>query len=40
MTRNIIIKAEYVIQNFKDFGLYRMADAGFNGFMIEAGISF
>lgn len=40
MTKNIMAKIEYVNQNYKDFGLYRSADAGFNGIMIEAGISF
>lgn len=40
MTKNIIAKIEYVNQNYKDFGLYRMADAGFKGIMVEAGISF
>ena len=40
MTKNIIAKVEYVNQNYKDFGLYRSADAGFNGIMVEAGISF
>jgi hypothetical protein len=40
MTKNIVIKVEYVNQNYKDFALYKMADAGFNGIMVEAGISF
>jgi hypothetical protein len=40
LTRNIIARIEYVNQNYKDFGLYRSADAGFNGIMVEAGISF
>jgi hypothetical protein len=40
ITKNIIAKVEYVNQNYKDFGLYRSADAGFNGIMVEAGISF
>jgi len=40
LTENIIAKVEYVNQNYKDFGLYRLADAGFNGIMVEAGISF
>lgn len=40
LTKNIMAKVEYVNQNYKDFGLYRSADAGFNGIMVEAGISF
>jgi hypothetical protein len=40
MTKNIVTKIEYVNQNYKDYGLYRSADAGFNGIMVEAGISF
>ena len=40
MTKNIVAKVEYVNQNYKDFGLYSSADAGFNGIMVEAGISF
>ena len=40
ITKNIIAKVEYVNQNYKDFGLYRSADAGFKGIMVEAGISF
>jgi hypothetical protein len=40
MTKNIVAKVEYVNQNYNDFGLYSSADAGFNGIMVEAGISF
>jgi len=40
LTKNIMAKAEYVNQNYKDFGLYRSADAGFSGIMVEAAISF
>ena len=37
--KNIVIKAEYLKQNYKDFDIYG-GGAGFNGFMIESGISF
>lgn len=40
LTKNIMAKVEYVNQNYKDFGLYKTADAGFNGIMVEAAISF
>ena len=40
LTRNILAKVEYVNQNYKDFVLYKSADAGFNGIMVEAAISF
>lgn len=39
MTKNIITKFEYVKQNYNNWASYGK-DAGFNGFMIEAGISF
>jgi hypothetical protein len=38
-TKNIIIKAEYVNQTYKNFSDYGN-NAGFNGLMFEAGISF
>ncbi|HLN20623.1 MAG TPA: hypothetical protein VK213_06015 [Bacteroidales bacterium] len=37
--KNIVIKAEYVDQNYKNFGIYG-GGGGFNGVMIESGISF
>lgn len=37
--KNIVIKAEYVDQNYKNFTLYG-GNGGFNGMMVEAGISF
>jgi hypothetical protein len=40
LTQNILTKVEYVNQNYKDFGLYKSADAGFNGIVVEATISF
>jgi hypothetical protein len=40
MTKNIVIKAEYVDQNYTDFTTLYGANAGFEGFMLEAGISF
>ena len=39
MTSNIVTKLEYVDQNYNDFDHYG-DDAGFNGVMVEAGISF
>ncbi|MFT3739265.1 MAG: hypothetical protein QM786_10945 [Breznakibacter sp.] len=39
MTKNIITKFEYVKQNYDNWATYGK-DAGFDGFMIEAGISF
>lgn len=39
MTSNIVTKLEYVDQNYNDFDNYGN-DAGFNGVMVEAGISF
>jgi hypothetical protein len=51
MTNNIILKAEYVMQNYKNFATYNSAtkkwdstygegSAGFKGLMVEASISF
>ncbi|MBW2962138.1 hypothetical protein [Mesonia aestuariivivens] len=41
MTRNILLKAEYVIQNYDDFGQNSILNDGkFNGAMVEAVISF
>jgi hypothetical protein len=51
MTKNIMLKLEYVKQNYKNFDAYNAGTqqwvstygngkAGFDGFMIEAGISF
>jgi len=40
LTSNILAKVEYVNQNYKDFGLYKEADAGFKGIVVEAAISF
>lgn len=37
--KNIVIKAEYVDQNYEHFGIYG-GQGGFNGMMVEAGISF
>ncbi len=39
MTKNIVAKLEYVDQNYNDFAKYG-DNAGFNGLMVEAGISF
>lgn len=39
MTKNIVAKLEYVDQNYKNFANYG-TNAGFNGIMFEAGISF
>lgn len=39
ITENIIVKAEYVNQAYNNFSDYGQ-DAGFNGLMLEAGISF
>jgi hypothetical protein len=39
MTKNIVAKAEYVNQNYKNFALYGN-NAGFKGVVVEAGISF
>lgn len=39
MTKNIVTKLEYVSQNHNDFANYG-DNAGFNGVMVEAGISF
>ncbi len=38
-TKNIIIKATYVTQNYRNFSQYGN-NAGFNGIMFEAGVSF
>ncbi|MFD2434723.1 hypothetical protein ACFSO9_15025 [Mesonia maritima] len=41
MTRNILLKAEYVIQNYNDFGAASIYNEGkFDGAMVEAVISF
>jgi hypothetical protein len=40
LTKNIMAKVEYVNQNYKDFRLYKSAEAGFSGIMVEAAISF
>jgi hypothetical protein len=40
MTKNILVKLEYVDQKYDKFSLYKGAKAGFNGVMFEAGISF
>ncbi|MAN27775.1 MULTISPECIES: hypothetical protein [Mesonia] len=41
MTRNILLKAEYVIQNYNDFGATSIFNEGkFDGAMVEAVISF
>jgi hypothetical protein len=41
MTRNILVKAEYVVQNYNDFGATSILNEGkFNGGMLEAVISF
>ncbi|HLP73118.1 MAG TPA: hypothetical protein VK155_09465 [Bacteroidales bacterium] len=37
--KNLVIKAEYVKQNYKNFDVYG-GGGGFNGFMLESGISF
>ncbi len=39
LTKNIVAKLEYVDQNYNDFSSYG-DNAGFNGLMVEAGISF
>jgi hypothetical protein len=39
ITPNIVLKAEYVDQNYTDFALYG-SNAGFNGLMLESTISF
>ena len=41
MTRNILLKAEYVVQNYNDFGATSILNEGkFDGAMVEAVISF
>lgn len=40
MTKNILAKAEYVIQNYNDFPAGPLQKGKFNGFMVEAVISF
>ncbi|MDQ7918130.1 hypothetical protein RBU60_11125 [Mesonia sp. MT50] len=41
MTKNILVKAEYVIQNYNDFGANSILNEGkFDGAMLEAVISF
>lgn len=41
MTKNILVKAEYVIQNYNDFGASSILNEGkFDGAMLEAVISF
>lgn len=39
MTKNIVTKLEYVKQNYNNWAAYGK-DAGFDGIMFEAGISF
>jgi len=39
ITRNILLKAEYVDQNYHEFAVYG-GNAGFNGVMVESTISF
>jgi hypothetical protein len=39
ITRNILLKAEYVDQNYSEFAVYG-GNAGFNGIMVESTISF
>ncbi|GAA3645983.1 hypothetical protein [Flavivirga jejuensis] len=41
MTKNILMKAEYVVQEYKDYPTGDLLEDGeFNGFMLEAAISF
>lgn len=40
LLKSTVLKIEYVNQNFNDFITNYGADAGFNGVMVEAGISF
>ena len=41
MTKNILMKAEYVIQNYKDYPVGGLLEDGkFNGLTLEAAISF
>ena len=41
MTKNILLKAEYVVQNYNDYPVVDLHnDAKFDGFMLEAAISF
>ena len=39
MTPNILVKGEYVDQNYSNFAVYG-GNAGFDGMMLEATISF
>ncbi len=39
ITKNIVLKTEYVDQNYSDFAVYG-GNAGFNGIMVESAISF
>jgi hypothetical protein len=39
ITKNILLKAEFVDQNYSDFAVYG-GNAGFNGIMVESAISF
>ena len=39
ITKNILLKAEYVDQNYSEFAVYG-GNAGFNGVMVESTISF
>ncbi|WMI64435.1 hypothetical protein RBH94_10220 [Aestuariibaculum sp. YM273] len=40
MTKNILLKAEYVNQNYNDYPVGQLEDGKFNGAMLEAVISF
>lgn len=40
LTKNIVAKMEYVDQNYVDFSSYKKGEAGFDGFMFEAAITF
>ena len=40
MTKNVVMKLEYVDQQYKNFTATYGYKAGFKGFMLEAGISF
>lgn len=38
--KQVVVKVEYVKQNYQDFATYGGTDAGFDGFMFEAAVSF
>jgi len=40
LLKSTVVKVEYVKQNYNDFINEFGADAGFDGFMVEAAISF